>query len=381
MINIEKYKQYPGDIRIELVERKGLGHPDTIADMIAEEFSKELSRRYIEEYGRIMHHNVDKLELVGGAATPRFGGGEITKPVTVFFSGRATMLKGISIEEIAMNSARKVFSRVAPRLLDHLEFIIKTRPGSPDLVKNFNTGKKIPRSNDTSYGSGYWPLTTTERIALETERYLQEQHEKHGFYGTDIKVMANRSRDKLLLTIAIAMLAEKIKDKDEYFSLKEELKREVLEYAKSISNGLKVDAEINTADSKSKNIYYITVSGTSLESGDDGAVGRGNRANGLITPLRHMSLEAYAGKNPVSHVGKIYNLAAIELARKIYEETGSETEVLLLSQIGKPINKPFINILLRDRSVARNARIIAKKYFEEEFQGITERILNEEIIG
>jgi S-adenosylmethionine synthetase len=49
---------------------------------------------------------------------------------------------------------------------------------------------------------------------------------------------------------------------------------------------------------------YLTVTGTSAEAGDDGEVGRGNRVNDLITPYRPISLEAAAGKNPVTHVGQ-----------------------------------------------------------------------------
>ena len=75
--------------------------------------------------------------------------------------------------------------------------------------------------------------------------------------------------------------------------------------------------------------------------GDDGSVGRGNRANGLITPYRPMSMEATAGKNPVSHVGKIYNLLSNRIATDIANVTGvEEVQIYLLSQIGHPIDEP-----------------------------------------
>ncbi len=61
---------------------------------------------------------------------------------------------------------------------------------------------------------------------------------------------------------------------------------------------------------------------TSVEMGDDGATGRGNRGNCLITPMRPMSIEAIAGKNPVNHVGKIYNV----IAQQVAEETGDLVE-------------------------------------------------------
>lgn len=58
------------ELTVEIVERKGLGHPDTICDSVAEEVSLYLSRYYLENLRRILHHNVDKVLLVGGEAEP-----------------------------------------------------------------------------------------------------------------------------------------------------------------------------------------------------------------------------------------------------------------------------------------------------------------------
>ena len=89
---------------------------------------------------------------------------------------------------------------------------------------------------------------------------------------------------------------------------------------------------------------YLTVTGVSAEQGDDGSVGRGNRANGLITPNRSMSMEASSGKNPVNHIGKIYNLLSTEIAETLVEEVDAlnEIHVRLLSQIGRPIDQPHV---------------------------------------
>ncbi|MEM1702551.1 MAG: methionine adenosyltransferase, partial [Zestosphaera sp.] len=91
-----------------------------------------------------------------------------------------------------------------------------------------------------------------------------------------------------------------------------------------------------------KNSVYMTVTGTSAEHGDDGMTGRGNRVNGLITPMRPMSLEATAGKNAVTHVGKIYNVLANKIAVRIIKEVPKVKEVYvkLLSRIGHPIDDP-----------------------------------------
>ena len=109
----------------------------------------------------------------------------------------------------------------------------------------------------------------------------------------------------------------------DYFIKKEEIKKEIKE-----KFGLEV--LINNADDD--NIKFITYTGTSLEMGDSGATGRGNRNNGLITPCRPMTLEAYCGKNDQTHIGRIYQDKATEIAKK------RRKDVILLNKIGQDIN-------------------------------------------
>ncbi len=160
--------------------------------------------------------------------------------------------------------------------------------------------------------------------------------------GQDIKVMSVRREDQIRLTIAAAMVDRFIPDKDHYSSCKEQLRDRVLDHAKKYT-GREVAADINTGDNYMGGVLYLTVTGLSWENGDDGSVGRGNRANGLITPYRPMSLEATAGKNPVTHVGKLYNVLAKELAREVHEAGKGdidEVHIRIVSQIGKPIDFP-----------------------------------------
>ena len=94
-------------LEVEIVERKGIGHPDTICDALAEKLSAELSKFYLDKFGFILHHNVDKGLLLGGYAIPRFGGGKVKDPIEIFLVGRATReYKGIKVpvEEIAIES-------------------------------------------------------------------------------------------------------------------------------------------------------------------------------------------------------------------------------------------------------------------------------------
>jgi len=175
------------------------------------------------------------------------------------------------------------------------------------------------------------------------------------------------------LTIASALISSLVKDKDHYLNVKEEVKNKVLDLAAKITPNLTVDVTVNAADKPEHGIYYITVTGTSAEHGDDGAVGRGNRANGLITPMRPMTMEATAGKNPVSHIGKLYNVLANKIAERIYGEVKGlrEVYVYLLSQIGKPINEPLVaNVELLTESGAE---------LTGEVKSEVEGIVNEEL--
>jgi len=355
-IYVEKLERKPvSDQYVELVERKGLGHPDYIADAAAEVSSVELSKYYLEKYGIILHHNLDKVLLVGGQARPVFGGGEVLHPIYIIVSGRATeyvVKSDGSVERVPIGTlvvnAVKMWIKRNFRFLDpdrHIVIDYMIRSGSSDLVGVYKLGlKKVPLANDTSLGVGFAPLTDLERLVLETERFLNSRDLKTRMpeVGEDVKVMGLRIGKKIRLTVAAAMISSLIPDVDHYLSVKEEVTNKIKDLAARIAPEYDVEVQLNTADKPDKKIVYITVTGTSAEHGDDGMTGRGNRANGLITPLRPMSLEATAGKNPVSHVGKLYNVLASKIANRIIKEVPKvkEAYVELLSQIGHPINEP-----------------------------------------
>jgi S-adenosylmethionine synthetase len=337
------------DQDIEIVERKGIGHPDSLADGMSEAVSRALCREYIKRFNTILHHNTDKVMIVGGAAKPEFGGGEVIKPIYVLLAGRGTEMVGdqsIPINEIA-EEASKRYLKSTMRYLDidnHVKLESRIGRGSVDLVDVFNRDQSIPLANDTSMGIGYAPLSETEELVLKTEQMLNSPafKKKYPAVGEDIKVMGRRKGCAIDLTIAMAAISSLLDDMDSYLSLKEDVASAVQDLAAKITK-MNVDVFINTADNPSKGVVYITVTGTSAEQGDDGATGRGNRVNGLITPGRPMSLEAAAGKNPVNHVGKIYNLLAIQIAQEVAELKGvKEAFVKILSQIGKPIDQPHI---------------------------------------
>ena len=337
----------------EIVERKGIGHPDTICDSIAEDLSVALSKLYLEEFGAIMHHNVDKALLVGGVANAVFGGGEVISPIEIYIVGRALSEKDgrpLPVDEIAIEVTREWIKENVRNLDPDRHVIVKPRikPGSKDLVDlfmRFQEKGDAPLANDTSFGVGFAPLDDLESVVFETERFLNSSSlkDQHPEVGEDIKVMGVRHGDSIRITVACAFVDKYLKSLDDYMSSKEELTNKTLSHLSSLTDK-KIDLFINTADDPESGSVYITVTGTSAEQGDDGQVGRGNRVNGLITPYRPMSLEAAAGKNPVSHIGKIYNVVANVISERVVKEVEEVEEAYcyIVSQIGKPINEPQV---------------------------------------
>ncbi len=337
---------------VEIVERKGIGHPDTICDALAEELSRTLCAFYLDNFGMVLHHNVDKALLWGGSSQAKFGGGKIILPMEIFLAGRATSeYKGISvpIEEMVEQSCthwlKSNFHALDPER--HVKLHSLVRPGSPDLVELYlrqeSTG--IALANDTSCGVGYAPLSETESIVLRVEQTLNSAETKAAYpeTGEDIKVMAIRYDKNIELTVSCAFIDRYISDVDDYLLKKSQLVKLVEKTAATVSNK-NINVVLNAADDVSTGSLYMTVTGTSAESGDDGEVGRGNRVNGLITPYRPMNMEAAAGKNPVTHVGKLYNIVAQQIAHALVQELDEIVEAYcyLVSRIGSPIKEPRI---------------------------------------
>ncbi|HEY5573737.1 MAG TPA: methionine adenosyltransferase [Anaerolineales bacterium] len=338
--------------RVELVERKGTGHPDSICDAIMEQISLALSREYLDAFGRILHHNIDKGLLVAGRTEPRLGGGRVLEPMRLVIGDRATAEyrgKRIDIAAIAEQTTRD-WIRQNLRFVDpehHLIIQNELKEGSPELTDIF-AREKIG-ANDTSAAVGYAPLTETEHLVLDAERFLNSPHFKREYpeAGEDIKVMAYRCDRHLTLTIALAFVDRFVPDIGTYFSRKEEIRSKIKDYLANKQNSIEnLSIEINTLDDpdRGESGVYLTVLGTSAEGGDGGQVGRGNKVNGVIALNRPMSTEAAAGKNPISHVGKIYTLLTHHIAAQVYQMVPGieEVYVWLCSQIGEPIDQPLI---------------------------------------
>ncbi len=352
-IVVEELKQTPVDQqRVELVERKGTGHPDSICDAMMEQVSVALCREYLATFGRVLHHNLDKGLLVAGRTEPRLGGGTVLEPMRLIFGDRATAEykgKRIDLEATATASARN-WLRQHLRFVDpeqHVVFQNELKAGSPELTDLF--ARAVIGANDTSAAVGYAPLTETERLVLAAERYLNSPGFKQHFpeAGEDVKVMGYRRDRDLILTVALAFVDRFVPDAQTYFARKQEMQVALEAYLIREQQTLdRITVTINTLDDPSRGVggMYLTVLGTSAEGGDCGQVGRGNKVNGVIALNRPMSTEAAAGKNPVSHVGKIYTLLTHRIAAELYANVPGlrEVYVWLCSQIGQPIDQPLI---------------------------------------
>ena len=333
--------QAVADQGIEIVERKGVGHPDSVCDGVAESVAQALARTYLDRFGTVLHFNTDETQLVAGTAAPAFGGGEVLEPVYLLVVGRATKEyqgERVPTEAIALETV--------PHLDVGSDVVVDVDlgEGSGDLQTVFGEEEAVPMANDTSYGVGHAPLTETEQVVYNTERRLVTEYATDNpEVGQDVKVMGKREGDHIDVTVAVAMVDKHAPDMPAYRRAVDGVNEYVRDLAGEYT-GRDVTVHVNTADNYEEGSVYLTTTGTSAEQGDDGSVGRGNRANGLITPNRPMSMEATSGKNPVNHIGKIYNLLSTEIAQAAVEEVDGirQLQVRLLSQIGEPIDQPHV---------------------------------------
>jgi len=341
--NIPTFKK-----RFEIVERKGIGHPDTICDLVMNQISIDLSKLYLKETGAIQHHNMDKALLAAGQSESNFGGGKIIKPMKMILGDRATFDIGerkLPIGDFAIQTAKKWFEKNLRFVNDeHVEYQVEIGVTSKELQSIFENTKSFA-ANDTSVLVGYAPFTETESIVLNTEQHINSKQFKDNFpeSGEDVKVMGFRDSNHVDLTIATAFVDRFISSENQYFQRKDEMLQEINEFLKK-NYSMKVTTNMNCLDSKNRGMsgLYLTVLGTSADSADSGQVGRGNMTSRVISPSRPAGSEATAGKNPVSHIGKIYNALSFKIANEIHTKVSGLDEVCvwMYNVIGRPVNDP-----------------------------------------
>lgn len=385
MIIVETYKgKAVTDHPVEIVERKGTGHPDYICDAVMDAISVALSQHCLSRFGTILHHNIDKGLLAAGRVEKRFGGGEVVQPMQLIIGDRATFSAGghdIPVAEIAVDTAKEWLQENL-RLVDprrHVEYRVLLSPGSAALTDIFQRPGEVRAANDTSAAVGYYPHSPTEEAVFALECHLNSRDFKQRYpeTGEDIKIMGLRRGKRLEMTVAMPLIAGLIHSEAEYFERKRVILDEMRRFLDRFPEFGAREVCFNALDAPGRGLggTYLSLLGTSAEDADSGQVGRGNRVNGLISINRPMGTEAAAGKNPVSHVGKIYNVLAHRIAREIFEgiEGVKEVYVLLLSRIGAPVDRPRMaaaQVLLERGRTIKEIRRRVEAIFERELADI-----------
>lgn len=403
MSNIILVKKRAFESEVEIIERKGLGHPDSIADQLADNFSRTYSNYTIKKFGVLLHHNFDKTAVLGGKSDVYFKKGALINPIRIMLNGRASMSysqKNIPVRQILEDETKKTLKKIfSPQVnldldKDIIFFFNVSDASGPGKIRSsigaraniFNPNKKSEVkgydklvNNDTSIGCGYAPHSKFEKAIIHLELVLNGRKTKikYPWLGTDIKIMGVRNKNDYEVTICVPQIAKYVQSLAQYkFNLKvaTELIRKLL-IAELTPNKLAI--YVNTRDDYSKNDIYLTVTGSSIESGDEGIVGRGNRVNGLITPFRPMNLEGAAGKNPKYYTGKVYNIAAFKIAQAINKKLKVPVNVFLVSQNGRNLIDPWYAIVECDYDKIKKAELT--KLVKRELNlipEITENFLN-----
>nr|WP_145488121.1 MULTISPECIES: methionine adenosyltransferase [Streptomyces] len=388
-----------------IVERKGLGHPDTLADHLAERLSRAYSRYTVQQFGAVLHHNFDKLALLGGASEVRYGAGRMTSPVRVLVNGRAAPSCGgerIPVEDIVEAEVQAFFTERLPEVSDHLDVVfnitsnsspgaVLTGDGVPDRTRWFNPRsvedlreRRVRLSNDTSLGTGWAPENPFESFVRELVDHFSGKSEftlAHVWCGSDVKLMGYWDGVQADIVLCVPQKSRHVASRAEYVRNSETVLAECHRLAGLRLPGAEARFRLNARDVPEKDELYLTYTGSSIESGDEGVVGRGNRVNGLITPLRPMNLEGANGKNPVYHVGKLYNVAAQRLAHRLHEATEGHAEVHLVSTTGQRLDQPW-RILVRlsssDAEVDKVQALVAEALGE--FPALTDELVSDGIV-
>lgn len=358
----------PGAKDFEVVERKGVGHPDTIADHLAEKISIEYSKYCLRKFRLILHHNVDKVTVMGGLLEIKdWGKAKMKKPIRVLVNGRMSdSFRGVKIpiKKIIKKTVNDQMHKILPHLDIHtwLKIMIETTTYSknPRFFKPLSVDdlpeQKNPYANDTSAVVGYWPLTPSEQLPIKLEGFFYDKKglPKYSYIGHDIKVMVVRNKNIFNITMNIPFITTLTptysfyKEKVDNFQKKLKIiSQRFLGRKSQVEFNLNTHYQIIKDENiKKVNGYYSGVTGSALDYGEEGVVGRGNNRKGIIPSFRTYTMEAACGKNPVYHVGKVLGLVVDTLAKEISEKFKCEAEVMIITKIADPLYTPN-NLLVR----------------------------------
>lgn len=350
------------DSGFQVVERKGIGHPDSLADLVAEEFSRRYSLHALERFGVVPNHWVDKVSLVGAQTDVSYGYFELHKPVSAYLFGKVTTAVGgesIPVEGLFRAAVSKVLceatkcSQISQSVRCFVENTAGIALDHPHAFYRPATAQdcevRTAQANDTVFCSGYAPANFLDVLALDVENHLNSAKWNQAFpgLGSDVKVMLVLVDDQVEATVCLPVHPGYASSHQTYSALvsaaHEALAAVLALHPLVREHGWTTRLSVNTKDQGRG--AYLAPFGTALGKGDCGLVGRGNRANGVISASGGAGVEALAGKNPIHHTGKLYTLAASLLAQRIYSKLGIDNEVVLVSRNGDLLEAPsFVGV-------------------------------------
>lgn len=358
----------PDSFEFEVVERKFRGHPDSLADMVAQRFSqlyiKQTWKLFPELDGKCFpNFSADKVTLSGASTNWITGKYEVLKPVHALLIGKITQTIGdisLEVDSIFSSAIEDIFEKALGHKNAHPHIVRQMysvslagtdhnpafyNPKSPsDLLKILS---QETVANDTVYVVAYAPLSLSEKLAIELDNITDSSEFKSLFpeIGTDIKAMIRRRSSAYDVTLCLPVFPEQIDNITDYQKIidaaTDYLKNKAETFLSENSKGLDkptVQLWTNTKDTKDKK--YFAVWGTALSKGDIGAVGRGNRHQGFISGIRPSTNEAVPGKNPNHFAGIIYQLVGEEIANTIYNKLGISSVIYITANNGDPLDKP-----------------------------------------
>lgn len=373
-LTVSPTKLEPASRPIEIVERKGVGHPDTLSDALGEHLACTYSKYTLTRFGAILRHQFDKVCLMCGRAKVSFGGGELLEPIRVLVNGRASACLGtqeIPVREILMDATREFFAKRFPMLDFERDFRImyevrtglhsttggiygdknEVRSATASIHYRFHPRSladlpetKMVEANDTSAAVSWAPYSPLERAVLMIECDLNSAQTKTAYpwIGSDIKIMGVRSDENVRMVIAVPLLSRITSSGEEYFEHLRVIEQRVQEQFAQAAPSLRLtELILNSGDNLEARKLYMNFTGSSIESGDEGMVGRGNRMGGVIAPCRPYSMEGLGGKNSRYHVGKVYSAAAYDIAHRLHDELGLSTNVFLVNRMAEPLSQPW----------------------------------------
>ncbi|SDT83348.1 methionine adenosyltransferase [Streptomyces sp. TLI_053] len=345
----------PARRRFEVVERKGIGHPDTMADLIAEQFSYLYSSYCRTAFGQVLNHAVDKVTLIGASTKVRLGGFTVIEPAEILLIGKIT--PGVASERVPVHDLLRTavdqvvrFSLPDDEILRHTNLVVRnTFSSAVDRPENFylpdsrtqahRIGTEELGANDTVFCTGSAGRSPLEELVLRLELAVTAPAARSAWssVGTDVKVMAVRCGDDVDVTMCVPVDPRAVTERADYEKALGVVTEALTEVV--AGSGFPVARlHVNTKDVDGG--LYLAPFGTSFGKSDCGAVGRGNRHEGFIAAFRPANVEAPAGKNPLHHAGKLYTLAAQRIADDIHRTLARDSAVAVVARNGAPLTEP-----------------------------------------